>query len=86
MDILTVRDMEKCVQAYKVSKEFFDSILALVEHLISGYNDSGYENVADGYTLYWWPYGEALFRSRPPCLIIRYVNAGGEVVEWAVGV
>jgi hypothetical protein len=80
---LTIDDaVRMCSDAYKVPRELLYEIVTLIEQLVAGSRNGEYESVADGYTLYAWDYGEALVGDG--CIVVRYVNAGGEVVEWAV--
>jgi hypothetical protein len=73
-----------CADAPRVPREVLDRFVELLEELIPYDSDAGYEVVADGYTLHWWSRGYVLLRSKPRCLVARYINAGGETVEWAV--
>jgi hypothetical protein len=82
---LTVSDITRMCKeehAYKVPKELLDEIIALIEQLSANSRYGGYESVADGHTLYAWDRGQALVRD--DCAVIQYINAAGEVVEWAV--
>jgi hypothetical protein len=86
------RDVERlCASAPRVPSEVLYELLELVKHLVPYAPDSGMEElmcdvpVIGCDSTYSWESGVVRYVARPyPCVAVRYRNAGGEIVEWAV--